>query len=144
MGENSAEKITSQLVVCPNCLEENEPYQHFCKNCGAPLSPISTVGPLERTLSDGFMYRQAVSGRRKLIVVIGIWIMFLPTFIFSLYLLVLFLISYFDGLLEQIGLAIGTLILGLVSFTILFRTTKNHLIARRKDLEERHGDKETG
>jgi hypothetical protein len=129
-GDNKAD--IPQQVVCPNCLEENESFQHFCVKCGAPISSISTVGPLERTLADGFMYRQAVAGRPKLIVVIGIWMMFLPVLIVSLSLLVMILIENFGGFFRETGLAVVMSALLLVSFIILFRTTKNHFIARRK------------
>ena len=87
------------------------------------------------------MYRQAVAGRPKLIVVIGIWMMFLPVFIVSLSLLVMILIEHSGGFFREIGLAAMMSALMLVSFIILFRTTKNHFIARRKISEER--DKET-
>lgn len=50
----------------------------FCGSCGAPLTTFASTLPFERTLAEGYAYRQAVESPRKLIVVLGIWMIFLP------------------------------------------------------------------
>ena len=66
-------------VLCPHCAASNLPAADFCARCGAPLSVIASTDPLRSTLSEGFLYREATRGAPKRIVVVGIWLLFLPT-----------------------------------------------------------------
>ena len=65
-------------VLCPHCAASNGPVADFCVKCGAPLSVIAMTDPLRETLSAGFLYREATGGKPKRIVVVGIWLVFLP------------------------------------------------------------------
>ena len=42
------------------------------------MSVIASTDPLRSTLSEGFLYREATRGTPKRIVVVGIWLLFLP------------------------------------------------------------------
>jgi len=68
-------------MICPTCHTLNVPGVAFCRRCGGPLGFISTIGPLETAYTEGFAYRQAVQGRPKFIVVLGIWLIFFPILI---------------------------------------------------------------
>ena len=65
-------------VLCPHCAASNLPAADFCARCGAPLSVIASTDPLRSTLSEGFLYREATGGTPKRIVLVGIWLLFLP------------------------------------------------------------------
>jgi hypothetical protein len=67
-----------EYALCPSCVFPNVPDVQWCKRCGAPLNFISTIGPLEHLYAEGFAYRRAVRGRPKFVVVLGIWLLFLP------------------------------------------------------------------
>ena len=77
-GEEDSEPTSSASVLCPHCAASNGPAADFCIRCGAPLSVIASTDPLRGTLSEGFLYREAVHGAPKRIVVIGVWLLFLP------------------------------------------------------------------
>ena len=138
MEKNNKKDEMPRQVVCPNCLEETESFQSFCRKCGAPLSSISTTGPLERIYSSGFMYRQAIEGRPKFVVVIGMYVMFLPMLIGAVCMMIALLTQYEGGIPAKCAITAGIILFGLVPFTILFRTTKNYLKIRRKPDEEKN------
>lgn len=70
---------SGEYALCPSCVFPNVPDVQWCKQCGAPMNFISTIGPLERCYAEGFAYRRAVRGRPKFIVVLGIWFLFFPS-----------------------------------------------------------------
>ena len=72
---------SGETVVCTTCHTLNVPDVAFCRRCGAPIGFISTIGPLETAYAEGFAYRQAVQGRPKFIVVVGIWLIFFPVLV---------------------------------------------------------------
>lgn len=67
--------------LCPACLAELTEGCGFCPKCAAPVSPTAAMAPFERIFAEGFIYRRAVAQPRKLIVVIGAWLVFLPLFL---------------------------------------------------------------
>jgi hypothetical protein len=71
-------------LLCTSCLHPNPPETPFCKRCGAPIGAISAVGPLEHIYAEGFAYRQATEGRPKTIVLVGMWLLFLPPLVLAL------------------------------------------------------------
>lgn len=63
--------------VCPSCFSPIEDYFDYCPNCDVPLSQFSTADPLKTIRSEGEMFRRGVKGP-SLLVVIGMWLIFLP------------------------------------------------------------------
>ena len=76
-GEEGDEPSAPESVLCPHCAASNLPAADFCQRCGAPLSVLASTDPLRSTLSEGFLYRAAVHGQPRRIVVVGIWLLFL-------------------------------------------------------------------
>ncbi len=77
-GGDDEEAPAPPSVLCPHCAASNLPLADFCARCGAPLSVMASTDPLRSTLSEGFLYREAVHGAPKRIVVAGVWMIFLP------------------------------------------------------------------
>jgi len=120
-----------ELHLCISCLASNEPEAHFCKKCGAPLDSYSATAPFERTLAQGFAFRAAVTGKPKLIVVIGMWILFFPPVcaaIFGLYAAMIGQAPVFSLL---ISLAMGS-----IGSILIYKTTKNYFSHSKKDSEQ--------
>jgi len=74
----------NETCLCLSCLYPHQPEAAFCKRCGAPVGSIAAIGPLERLYAEGFVYRKAAEGRPSLIVLFGIWLLFLPPAVLSL------------------------------------------------------------
>lgn len=139
-GEGAQASDEASVPLCPGCLAENDPAADFCVKCGQPLSAIATTDPFRQTLSEGYWYRTAASGRVRPIVFWGTWLLFLPTMI-----TIVLMVgpSLFDpdrevshrvlllALSGGIALAIGVL---------LYRMTRNYLATRRAERDAPRGD----
>ena len=129
---------SGETVVCTTCHTFNVPDVAFCRRCGAPIGFISTIGPLETAYAEGFAYRQAVQGRPKFIVVVGIWLIFFPVLVtmvaFSLSILKKGLEGT-GGLVGIIGFFLFWICVGLavISAIMLYRVTKNYLSIPNED-----------
>ncbi len=110
--------------LCPQCMNINETSDHFCRKCGAPISSYATIDPIGRIWAEGYFYRQAVWHPRSAIVVIGIWMIFLPTILFSL-MLVLSSAEFADRAYGIIAKLLELALVGL-QFTILWMITRNY------------------
>jgi len=62
--------------LCVSCMFPNDPDDHFCAKCGAPMTSYAAIGPFESLFAEGYVYRQAVERPRKFIVVLGMWLIF--------------------------------------------------------------------
>lgn len=120
------ENADSEAMVCPNCLAANDPEEPFCRGCGAPVGLVSTLDPVQKILAEGYAYRQAVDGPPKRIILIGIWILFLPQILVAGF--------YFSTLRSMPWEGMGgkffellTAFYGLCCLVILYRATANHL-----------------
>ncbi len=117
--------------LCPACLAELTAGCGFCPQCAAPVTPTVAISPFERIFSEGYIYRQAVAAPRKLIVVIGIWLVFLPVFLSGVMMLVRHAFFREMPMLHVFGAVFATLIGGLG----LFQVTRNYLRRPRSSIE---------
>ena len=143
--QNSAGQ-DKDLVVCPGCLAENVPSVDFCQSCGWPLSSTATIDPLRRAYSMGWAYRRSANGPIRLVVLVGMWLVILPTAVclpFNFYL------RPPDGLSFPActGYAVLYAVLWSAGGDLLYRITRNYLRRRRvpvvwRDPTETAGERE--
>jgi len=110
--------------LCRTCLAPNAPGATFCRDCGAPLSGYAATGPFESLLAEGHVYRSAVERPQKLIVLLGMWVIFGSAALAGLAILAL---ARHD--LSPLALTIGSMIV-VGAAIILWRTTRNFVRAR--------------
>jgi len=129
--EDSSESEEKQL--CTSCTTPNSPVAHFCVKCGAPLSSFATIAPFERLFAEGFIYRQAAERPRKLIVVLGVWLIFGTMSSFGLMIIGM---SQGSGLeMAIVGLLTGGAVL-MFSLVMIWKSTRNYC-SRKKAGEKR-------
>ena len=121
----SRESQAEETVVCPKCLLANSPAAAFCADCGAPIGMVATVDPLQHIYAEGFAYRSAVDGPPKLIVLVGMWLIFAPV-VLATPVLVL------SDLLHAFSPRLFFLFLGACSVVVLFRSTRNYVVKSRE------------
>jgi len=119
------------IIVCPGCLHEQPEGPHFCAKCGAPLTAFSTVGPFERIFAQGHMFRRAVSGPTRPIVVIGMWVLLAPQ------LLTLAFTTHGIDSTECGGFLVFAAI-ALAYSVLLYRVTKNYINRRKSEKTSNH------
>ena len=105
--------------ICVSCLVPNEPSAHFCAKCGAPLSSYASTAPFESSFAAGSIYRSASERPRKLIVVIGIWLLFGPMAVMGI-------------VIATQSLLVGVAVVA-VPATIIWKTTRNYLTRVKPD-----------
>jgi len=121
----------AQKIACLSCLAENNPAASFCRECGSPIGATATLDPMKAIQAQGHLFRTALKGRPRFIVVLGMWIMFLPILVVSATVAV-FLISNrsrrsdFVFFWAMAGLSY-------VSFVVLYRVTRNYLMIPAED-----------
>jgi uncharacterized paraquat-inducible protein A len=119
--------------LCVNCMAPNIPAAHFCIKCGAPLSSYASTGPFESIFAEGSVYRQAAERPRKLIVVLGVWLIFGSGALLGLFIIG---ISLASGLRSSIIVFLAGCAVLLFSLLMICKTTWNYLT--RKQTDERH------
>src|SRR5690349_8538637 len=67
---------TGEKQLCVSCAVPNEPSAHFCAKCGAPLTSYASTGPFESIFAEGSVYRSAAERPQKLVVFLGMWLIF--------------------------------------------------------------------
>jgi hypothetical protein len=121
----NSEINSKEEILCPSCATPNGPFETFCQSCGSPIGATAGLDPIHSISTQGFLFRKAVEGRPKPIVLAGIWIMFFPVLLVSIYGAIRMAlnrsgVSDFIFFWAFVGLAYASLV-------ILYRVTKNYL-----------------
>lgn len=119
MRSNLAKPIT-----CPSCQTVNEQLEVFCHGCGTPLSLPATPDTSNITPAEGHL-RKVRERRPKLVVVLGLWLVFLPFLVLAAITALDILLNYrTSSNFMSFWLSVGSLCL---SVFVLYRITKNYL-----------------
>jgi len=111
----------------------NDPAAHFCTKCGAPLSSYASTGPFESLFAEGSVYRQAAEHPQKLIVVLGVWMIFGMMALAGFYIIWLSQSSSDAAVaLKIFGAFVGLALLA-VSGTMIWKSTRNYLTRKQID-----------
>ena len=73
-GEHGDPRGDVELPVCPNCMAPGSPFDGFCRECGCPLSPLTGFDPIGMIWSQGFVFRQAATGRVSKMTAVLLWL----------------------------------------------------------------------
>lgn len=118
-------EFNREIVACMSCLAPNGISTAFCESCGSPLGTTSTLDPVKTIRAESFLLQKAVSARPKFIVLLGVWVIFLPWLLISGGIAVNQLL-YPDGFASFVFFWIGVG-LSFVAVKILFSVTSNYL-----------------
>jgi len=117
-----------ETKLCVSCMAPNETEAHFCAECGAPMTSYASTGPFEHIFAEGHVYRQAAERPRRLVVVLGIWVIFGWTTLAAVWML-------FSSREGDIPYFITGAFLLPVSLVMIWRTTRSYLTRARVDPE---------
>ena len=121
--------------LCPSCQTANRDFESFCRNCGFPVGATATLDPIKSIQTEGLVFRKALEGRPKPVVLAGIWIMFLPVAIVSACSAVYFILYHRQ--LSDVIFFWAMVGLTFTSVVILFRVTRNFIGAKRAEDKDR-------
>ena len=128
----------NETTACISCFTPNQPNAAFCEKCGLPLDVSGSLDPMRTIQAEGFLLRKAVTLQHpNFIVLLGIWILFLPWLLVSL-LIAVSSIANGKGFADFIFFW-SAVALALFAIVMLFRVTKNYLTmpnVRHQDMEK--------
>lgn len=120
---------SDESITCVSCMTPNRPTDALCRKCGYPISSTAHLDPLQTIQTEGLLLRKALEGRPKLIVLLGVWILFLPVLVVGAGSAIYFVLNprgYSD--LIFFGAMLG---LSYAAFIILYRITRNYFTIRK-------------
>lgn len=88
LAEKQAEDaaLADATPLCPHCLSPVGQFDHFCPKCAGPVTAIASMDPMGRIYSAGRAFRLAATDKKsKGIVVLGMWLIFGPSFLVLLF-----------------------------------------------------------
>jgi len=134
---------STDAVVCPSCVTVNGEHQHFCRECGTPLTSLSVIDPVGHIYATGDTYRKAMNHPTSLIVVIGTWLIFGPGVLFAAIPLSEAIggmsrpSRYATPVLDVLVGFVTGIGMSAISLIILYRVTRNYVHVRRQLTEQR-------
>jgi hypothetical protein len=69
--------MEAEAILYTNCRYINEEAKDICEICGSPLAKWASAGRMEGVWT-GKLHHHAVAGPTKFVVVLGVWLLFLP------------------------------------------------------------------
>jgi len=123
----------ADVMHCPGCMEENPAGKAFCHKCGMPIGIVATLDPIQQIYSTGWLYRRAISGGDRPLAYWGMWAIFVPTALLTLWGVISLILGQLDlpwgGFRIRLwwGLATGALFVA-----IACRVTKAYLRYRSR------------
>jgi hypothetical protein len=122
---------SDEMQLCISCMAPNEVTANFCANCRAPLSSYASTGPFEHIFAEGAVYRQAANRPRKLIVVLGVWLLFGVMFLAGLWRCI-FGLSQDEVLGTRIIVSLFGFAVVVVSGAMIWKTARNYLAQSKR------------
>ena len=115
------------LTLCPSCGINVDPGYARCPDCNFPLGTAAGLDPIGSIHDESRVLVKATETRPKPIVVVGVWIIFLPMLVGSAAVAIDILLNGSDS--GGSGFAFFWIGVGLsvLSLTFLFKVTRNYL-----------------
>jgi hypothetical protein len=118
--------MNHESIVCSSCGALINSGDEYCPTCSAPTAFAFNLDPMKMIESEGHLFVRAVEGRQKPIVLIGVWILFLPMFLFGAFFAITIIAQGFGSGLENFVFFWGAFGLAFIAFIILNRVTSNY------------------
>ena len=119
-------------VACPGCQALNGRWETVCDECGAPVGNTAVVDQNPTITAQSVLLPKPLTSRLRLIVLIGIWIIFLPAFLSNTYAAILWATHHHRRLAEFIFFW-GAVGLAFLSLVMLYWATKKYVVSRKND-----------
>ncbi|NNE97964.1 MAG: hypothetical protein HKN25_02960 [Pyrinomonadaceae bacterium] len=107
-------------------MKPNDREAAYCINCNTPMNLSSSNDPIERMPAEGYAYRKAAETKPNIVVLIGVWLLFLPTFVFCGLAVVGLIFGFYGGGFENFVWFWVSLIVAVFSLVMLYKVSKNY------------------
>lgn len=117
---------TENHSICISCMKPNDREAAYCINCNTPMNLSNSNDPIQRLSAEGYAYRKAAEMKPNIVVLIGVWLLFLPTFIFSSLNAIGLILGFAGGGAENFVWFWVCVALSVFSFVMLYKVSKNY------------------
>lgn len=125
-GNKDMEIKEENASICISCMKPNDRDAAYCVNCNTPMNLSTSNDPIQRMPAEGYAYRKAAEMKPNIVVLIGVWLLFLPTFIFCGLSALSLILGFSGGGFEMFVWFWVFLLLAVFSFVMLYKVTKNY------------------
>ena len=125
-----------ERLLCASCGRLIGVSDAYCLNCMAPTTGVSNLDPMQAIVSEGRLLSRASEGRQKPIVLIGIWILFLPMFLVGAFSAISILSEGIGSGFSNFVFFWGAVGLAFIGFMVIYRVTKNYFGLKPETDEE--------
>lgn len=115
------------LIVCPECGRRVGSDRAVCPICNAAIGPAGNLDPMSAIQSEGRALVKATEGKPKFIVVFGVWLIFLPSLIGSVAIVIDIMSDGSGSGASGFLFFWGGIALSILSAAFLFKVTHNYL-----------------
>jgi RNA polymerase subunit RPABC4/transcription elongation factor Spt4 len=129
--------INHETNVCSSCGQLISSSSEYCPICSVPTIVANNLDPFLSIENEGRLLSRAVDVPRKPIVLIGMWILFLPVFLFGMFFSISIITQGASSGTENFFFFWGAFGLAFAGFTVLSKTTANYFRPHPKVAEER-------
>jgi hypothetical protein len=122
-----AKPLETDEHLCFSCGLPIGADDRFCRHCNMPVGILMGNDPLQSAHMDGVFYARAIDRRPKLVVVIGMWVLFFPVAVLAAFVVVALLVNFTQN--GFIGALIFLIALAIAYYLskMLFTVTRNYL-----------------
>ncbi len=120
------ETIAKPTSICISCMKPNDREAAYCINCNTPMNLSNSNDPIQRLSSEGYAYRKAAEMKPNVVVLIGVWLIFLPVLVFSSLNAIGLILGLVGGGLANFVWFWVFVLLAFFSFVMLYKVSKNY------------------
>jgi len=118
--------MNADSLVCSSCGSLIPSTVEYCPKCLSPTAAAFNLDPMKVIETEGHLLVRATQGRQKPIVLIGIWILFLPVLLVGLLFAVTIISEGISSGMANFAFFWGAVGLAFIGFTVLYKVTKNY------------------
>ena len=107
-------------------MKPNDRESAYCVNCNTPMNLSNSNDPIQRMSAEGYTYRKAAEMKPNVLVLIGVWLIFLPLFVFFGLNAISLIFGYSGGGADSFVWFWVSLAVSGFSFVMLYKVSRNY------------------
>lgn len=107
-------------------MKPNDREAAYCVNCNTPMNLSNSNDPIQRMPAEGYAYRKAAEMKPNTLVLVGVWLLFLPLFGFFSFNAVSLILGAAGGGADNFVWFWVSLAIAVFSFVMIYKVSKNY------------------
>jgi len=107
-------------------MKPNDREAAYCVNCNTPMNLSNSNDPIQRLPAEGYAYRKAAEMKPNIVVLIGVWLLFLPGLVFFGLYAISLIFGFAGGGIDNFVWFWVSFAIAVFSFVMLYKVSKNY------------------